>query len=248
MRTNVVEVASMETPASLGLVLVLSRLLLVSQAVGAALRGRGIDAEAMGWAQGVERATHDLTERDEVLLLDDLQDRDSVVALQSLITHSAAQFLVLTHMPEGAAWGAMLASGAAGVMPSDSSLVEVDAALTQIRDGSSPFTEVRRSRLMREWFHWLAEDDALRARLGNLSPRERQILDLLSAGRRVGEIVEELGVAETTVRSHIRSVRRKLEVGSQLAAVAVVHRLGGGVVSTIEGSRPALPGPRRPEP
>lgn len=233
------------TPA--GVVLVLSRLLLISQAVGAALRGRGIDAQASAWAVGVQRAIRELGETDIVLLFDDLEDRDSVLATQALITQSSARFVVLTHRPEGAAWGAMLASGAAGVMPTDSSLVEVEAVLAMVRDGESPFSEARRSRLLREWFRWLAEDDALRERIADLSPREREILDLLAQGFRVGDIVADLGVAETTVRSHIRSIRRKLEVGSQLAAVAVVHRLGSGVLSTIEGSRPKLPSPRRPE-
>ena len=234
--------------APVGVVLILSPLLLISQAVAAALRDRGLDAEAAAWAAGVHRATHDLTESDVVVLFDDLEDRDSVLATQSLVTQSSAQFLVLTHRPEGAAWGAMLASGAAAVMPTDSSLVEMEAALALLRAGSSPFSEMRRSRLVREWFRWLAEDDVLRARMADLSPREREVLDLLSQGFPVGAIVTDLGVAETTVRSHIRSIRRKLEVGSQLAAVAVVHRLGTGVLDTIDAPRPTLPSPRRPEP
>lgn len=238
----------MEPPASVGVVLVLSRLLLISQAVGAALRGRGIDAEAAGWASGVHRTTSDLTDSDIVLLFDDLEDRESVLGTQSLITRSAAQFLVLSHRPEGPAWGAVLASGAAAVMATGSSLVEVESALAVMRGGGSPFAAPRRSRLMREWFRWLAEDDELRERLAHLSPREREVLDLLSAGCQVGEIVTALGVAETTVRSHIRSIRRKLDVGSQLAAVAVVHRLGSGAVSTIDRPRPTVPGARRPTP
>lgn len=247
MRTSLLEARPMESMAPAGVVLVLSRLLLVSQAVGAALRDRGIEAEASAWAVGVQRATQDLHEDDVVLLFDDLEDRDSVLATQALITRSLPQFVVLTHRPEGAAWGAMLASGAAAVMPTDSSLVEVEAALIQVRAGESPFPEVQRSRLLREWFRWLAEDDALRERMADLSPREREILELLAQGSRVGDIVADLGVAETTVRSHIRSIRRKLGVGSQLAAVAAVHRLGDGVLATIERSRPALPSPRRPE-
>lgn len=234
--------------APVGVVLILSPLLLISQAVGAALRDRGLEAEAAAWAAGVHRATHDLTEADVVVLFDDLEDRDSVLATQALITQSSAQFLVMTHRAEGAAWGAMLASGAAGVMPTESSLVEVEAALALLRAGSSPFTEKRRSRLVREWFRWLAEDDVLRARMADLSPREREVLDLLSQGLPVGAIVTDLGVAETTVRSHIRSIRRKLDVGSQLAAVAVVHRLGSGALTTLDAPRPTLPSPRRPEP
>lgn len=238
----------MSPMASSGIVLVLSRLLLISQAVCAALRGRGISAEAATWSEGLHRATHDLTETDLVLLFDDLEDRDSVLTAQELLTRSSAHFLVLTHRPEGAAWGAMLSAGAAGVMPNESSLAAVETAVRLVGTGRSLFSDVRRSRLVRDWFRWLEEDDALRGRMAELSPREREVLELLSQGFRVGDIVADLGVAETTVRSHIRAIRRKLDVGSQLAAVAVVHRLGGQTLGTIDVPRPVPPSPRRGEP
>ena len=180
----------MSPVASVGVVLVLSRLLLISQAVGAALRGRGIAADAAAWSEGLQRATEDLTENDLVLLFDDLEDRDSVLAAQALVTRSPAQFLVLTHRPEGAAWGAMLSAGAAAVMPNESSLAAVETAVRMVGTGRSPFSDVRRSRLVREWFHWLEEDDALRGRMADLSPREREVLELLSQGFRVGDIVD----------------------------------------------------------
>lgn len=211
-------------------VLILSRLLLVSQSVSAALRDRGIAAEVAPWAVGVQRAIHDLRESDVVVLFDELEDRDSMLATQALVTQSAAQFVVLTQHREGPAWGAMLARGAAAVMSNESSLDEVEEVLTVVRRGGSPFAEPRRARLVREWFRWLAEDDALRARLAALSPRERQVLHLLARGYPVGDIVRDLDIAETTVRSHIRSIRRKLDVTSQLAAVAVAHRLGAGAL------------------
>ena len=246
MCTHVVEARQMGPMARTGVVLVLSRLLLVSQAVGAALQGRGIDADATAWSEGVHRATHGLTEADVVLLFDELEGRESVLASQALITQSRARFLVLTPCAEGPAWGALLAGGAAAVMPVESSLDEVDAALALVREGGSIFTEATRSRLEGEWFRWLAEDDDLRSRLEHLSPREREVLDLLSRGRGVDRISVDLGVAETTVRSHIKAIRRKLGVGSQLAAVAAVHRLGEPVASTLVSARPAVPTPRRP--
>ncbi len=232
-----------ETVTPVGSVLVLSRLQLMSQAVGAALRGRGFDAEDIAWAAGVHRAAHDLTEADVVLLLDDLEDRDSVMATQALVTQSSGRFLVLTNHPEGPGWGALLSAGAAGLMPTASSLDEVDAAVTLVREGGSPMTEARRSRLEREWAAWLAEDDTLRVRMTRLSPRERTVLELLARGYRVGDIGAELGIADATVSSQIKSMRRKLEVGSQLAAVAVAHRLDG----TFVGSRILLPSPRESE-
>jgi DNA-binding CsgD family transcriptional regulator len=98
---------------------------------------------------------------------------------------------------------------------------------------------------MREWFAWLVEDDALRERLARLSAREREVLELLAAGHRVSDIVSDLDVAESTARSHIKAIRRKLGVGSQLAAVAALHRLGDGPLSPVDRPSPLLPSPRR---
>lgn len=238
----------MGSKAPPGIVMILSRLLLMAQTIGAALRYRGIEAVATTWPEGLSRATYRLTGSDLVLLLDDLEDRDSVQATQALIAGSAARFLVLSPRAEGAAWGAMLASGAVAVMPAASSLDQVDAALALARRGGTPFSEGRRNRLVDEWVRWLAEDDRLRTRLARLSPREREVLVLLSQGTQVADIVTALGVAETTVRSHIRSIRRKLGVGSQLAAVAVVRRLGGGLLDVADADGADVPGPREPPP
>ena len=232
------------TPTTVGEVLVLSGFRLMSQTVAAALRGRGVRSRDMSWAAGVHRATHELTDRDTVLLLDDLEDRDSLLAKQELVAQSRARFLVLTNCPEGPGWGAMLAAGAAGLMPIRSSLDAVSAALVVVARGDSPFEKARREQLVAEWVAWSAEDDDLRARMARLSARERTVLHLLARGYRVSDIGVELGIAEATVRSQIKSMHRKLDVSSQLAAVALVHRLEG----TVGGSGPTLPSPRRPEP
>ena len=239
--TSAGEQSDLGAVTPVGLVLVLSRLQLMSQTVGAALLGRGVEAENMSWAAGVRRATQDLTENDVVLLLDDLEDHDSVVATQSLIEQSSARFLVLTNHPEGPGWGALLVSGAAALMSTQSSLDEVHAVVATLLGGGSPLPETRRSLLVGEWERWLVEDDELRARMALLSPRERRVLELLSRGCLVSEIGAELGITEATINSHIKSMRRKLGVSSQLAAVAVVHRLRG----TMTG--PLVPRPREPE-
>ncbi len=53
-----------------------------------------------------------------------------------------------------------------------------------------------------------------------LSPRQRQVLALLASGVRAKEIAGCLGLSQTTVRNHIRSVLRRLGSHSQLEAVA----------------------------
>lgn len=60
-------------------------------------------------------------------------------------------------------------------------------------------------------------------RLLRLAPRERAILEHLSQGRTVDEIARIDQVAAATVRTQTRNVLRKLEVSSQLAAVALLR-------------------------
>ncbi len=52
-----------------------------------------------------------------------------------------------------------------------------------------------------------------------LTQRERQVLRLLAAGSTTREMAETLTVSTSTVRKHVQSLLRKLEVGSRLAAV-----------------------------
>ena len=54
-----------------------------------------------------------------------------------------------------------------------------------------------------------------------LTPSERRVLFHMMEGRAAAEIATTLVVSLTTVRSHIRSILRKLNVNSQLAAVAL---------------------------
>lgn len=56
-----------------------------------------------------------------------------------------------------------------------------------------------------------------------LTASERRVLFYLTIGRSAQDIADELVVSVTTVRSHIRSILRKLGVRSQLAAVAIAN-------------------------
>ena len=58
-----------------------------------------------------------------------------------------------------------------------------------------------------------------------LSPREREVLDLLIAGRAPKEIASELCVAESTVRFHAVGLYRKCAVRGQREMLALVARV-----------------------
>ena len=66
------------------------------------------------------------------------------------------------------------------------------------------------------------------ARFRTLTERERQVLDLLVQGRTPKEIARTQGTAVGTVRNQIKSIRAKLGVQTQLAAVALARDLRAG--------------------
>jgi DNA-binding NarL/FixJ family response regulator len=59
-----------------------------------------------------------------------------------------------------------------------------------------------------------------------LTPREREVLGLLGQGRPPKRIARDLGISTNTCRAYIRTIYIKLDVHSQLAAVAQAARLG----------------------
>jgi len=60
----------------------------------------------------------------------------------------------------------------------------------------------------------------------SLTPRQLEVLGLLGEGAAARVIAQRLGLAETTVRNHIRAILLELGAHSQLEAVAKARRVG----------------------
>lgn len=102
----------------------------------------------------------------------------------------------------------------------------VDTVLDAV-DGRPVMSEAERvSWLERNRRNRLA-GQARRRVLGRLTARELDVLDRLAAGHRAVAIADDLVLSLTTVRSHIRSILIKLEVRSQLEAVALLRGTAG---------------------
>ena len=65
-----------------------------------------------------------------------------------------------------------------------------------------------------------------RATQPTLTPREVQVMELVSEGRRNKEIAVLLGISEETVQVHLKNIFAKLKVGERTAAVNVAIRRG----------------------
>lgn len=68
--------------------------------------------------------------------------------------------------------------------------------------------------------------DGLRARLVNLTPREREVFGLIVRGKLNKQIAYALGTSERTVKAHRHNVMEKLGARSLAETVSIAERLG----------------------
>jgi DNA-binding NarL/FixJ family response regulator len=62
--------------------------------------------------------------------------------------------------------------------------------------------------------------------VGSLTPREREILELLAEGLTMGQIGRRLSISPRTVETHVAKLYRKLEVRTRVQAIAKAASLG----------------------
>jgi len=60
----------------------------------------------------------------------------------------------------------------------------------------------------------------------DLTPRQREILDLIAAGLTTAEVATELTLSPETIRNHLRNASRELRAHTRVEAIATAQRLG----------------------
>ncbi len=68
--------------------------------------------------------------------------------------------------------------------------------------------------------------NAARARLATLTPRERQVFDLVVRGNMNKQIAQTLGTTERTIKAHRHGVMEKMQVRSLAELVSLAERIG----------------------
>lgn len=210
-------------------VVIASDLRLVAEAVAAALLSRGLRVAVLAWprrprVEAVQRQLEAAT-ADVAVLLYDVDMSLRMTEARALIRSWSGPWLVLTGTSPGPAWGGLRIAGAAAVRPSDLPLAAVEALIRRLAAGEPDPESVAAEGQVESWRAVQAQHGELQRRLDSLTPRELQVLTMLREGVRVQEIARRLGLSETTVRSQVRAVLRKLGVRSQLRAVAMLHSI-----------------------
>ena len=111
-----------------------------------------------------------------------------------------------------------LRAGACGYLLKRCTPEELITAVREVQQGGAPMSrEIARQVIA--FFQGLAKPpDNTASEVDNLSPREREILDLLTQGFSDKEIADRIGVKHGTVRWHLQHVYEKLHVRSRTEA------------------------------
>jgi FixJ family two-component response regulator len=68
--------------------------------------------------------------------------------------------------------------------------------------------------------------DAMRDRIASLTPREREVFELVVRGKINKQMAFELGTTERTIKAHRHSVMEKMQVQSLAELVSIAERVG----------------------
>ena len=128
--------------------------------------------------------------------------------------------VLLSGYPDPDAIYRAVAAGAAGFLVKSESGSEICERLVAVSRGETVLSpEVQRQ---------LAGQLRSKAHPGApvLSPREREILELIADGELAPDIARRLGLSPATVRTHLQHLYEKLGVSDRAAAVAAAMRRG----------------------
>ncbi len=109
-----------------------------------------------------------------------------------------------------------LAVGASGYLLKQTPRTDLLAALKEVHAGGSPMS----SNIARKVVQSFRRPDMQQHPSHDLSPREREVLELLARGYLYKEIADSLQISVPTVNTYIRRIYEKLHVRSRAQAVA----------------------------
>ncbi|NBB79537.1 MAG: response regulator [Verrucomicrobia bacterium] len=166
----------------------------------------------------IEGSTYDLAMIDLRL-----PDGSGVEALRCLQRRSPKTACVVTTvLGDDANIVAALSAGAKGYLVKEQPTELLSQQLRQLAMGIPALSPAIAHRIMTHF----QRTGPCEPEEDRLTQRERQILSLISRGLRNAEVAKQLGVAESTVASHIKSVYRKLDISSRAEAAWHATRLG----------------------
>ena len=145
---------------------------------------------------------------------------------------SPSRILVLTALHDTQQHLAAINAGASGVVIKEQAPEVLLKAIEGIKDGASWLTSTLKPSEVSKLFQGKTETpDPEAQKIARLTPRELEIVGLVSEGLNGERIARKLEISEATVRNHLTSILAKLDLSNkfELAVYAHRHKLGGNV-------------------
>jgi DNA-binding NarL/FixJ family response regulator len=192
-----------------------------------ALRARGIDAESANGPTPEAVVGRTAALAPVLVLLDlDLGPLGSGRDLVGPLVDAGGRVVIVTGVTDRTQLAACVEAGATGIIAKTVHFDELLEAVERVASGEELLTRHQRDALLADLRIQRRADHARTAPFDALTPREQSVLARLVAGQSAEAIAEASFVSLATVRSQIRSILSKLDVKSQLAAVAAARRAG----------------------
>jgi RNA polymerase sigma factor (sigma-70 family) len=198
-----------------------------------------IVGEASTGREAVERTRR--LEPDVVLMDVRMPDLDGIAATRELSRAAPeARVLILTTFEQDDYVFGALRAGASGFLLKRTRPEELIAAVHTIAAGDSLLSPSVTRRVIDRMAQQPTPELSHKAKLDELTPREREVLQLVARGLSNREIAAALVVQESTIRSHVKRILMKLDLRDRVQAVIFAYETG--LNRPAAGADP--PGPR----
>jgi DNA-binding NarL/FixJ family response regulator len=166
--------------------------------------------------------------RPDVVLMDvRMPGLDGVAATARLTAAPGApKVIILTTYDLEEPLYAALRAGASGFLLKDVRPADLVEAIRVVAGGDALLAPTATRRLLDRFLVTDVTPAARTGSLDRLTEREREVLTLMARGASNAEIADRLVVSETTVKTHVSAVLRKLEVRDRVQAVVLAYDLG----------------------
>jgi DNA-binding NarL/FixJ family response regulator len=188
------------------------------------------DLEVVGEAEDGRQAIELSRQLDPDVILMDVRmpNVDGVEATRRLVeAGSSARILILTTFDLDEYVYEALRAGASGFLLKDVQPAQLVDAVRVVSAGEALLAPSVTRRLLDRFAETLPGDEAKPPpALESLTDRELEVLKLLAGGLSNAELAEKLFLSETTVKTHISSVLRKLDLRDRVQAVVLAYQAG----------------------
>lgn len=133
----------------------------------------------------------------------------------------AMQFMMFTVYENNDQVFEALKAGASGYLLKKTPPLQIISAIKELYEGGSPMSAAIARKLVALFVD--QQQPAAATEAAVLSPREREVLELVAKGLLYKEIADQLGISFHTVRQHIGRIYEKLHVQNKTEAINKVY-------------------------